>query len=545
MNRADEVEVVMPRQSFADRTVGCPENEKGQAEYGVYPFAEVQFRNVVERRSIPLFAKNLVLPQLQGVIGGHIVTTVELARLHRGARNAWPKAWKATAFKIWRETFRAWGPTELGSDAPAEDDHLEGVACTAILDGKESTASLPGSQGARNPAALLQQLSAIADDDDNWEADPAFLQYLEAKYRDVECPLFLDTMPADPSSDPQLHALQLLAYDGFATMLLENAQHPTDRALAQGVEDKDELSLLHSNVALCCLKRGDLLRCIDHARAAIKCNPKNLKAYLRGAKASLHLELHAQAGRFASMGLQAAAAAAADRASPATPSEPTDDTQAEKELRVLQQEAKQRYEAQQQRRREAFAAAEKDQKTNQPSPKEILSKRGIRVCAVPPGLAEAAAQVPPVSVHPEVLTGEFFLLLPLLLLLDEYGRADAISAADERLSLMEQLKSIFPSKRFLERAQLHQGDQEKAEGAATEFPSWDHEKKYLLEDIVGYYECGLPGEVLISFPMNLPLALLLQHAKRFAGIAAFHLLVKDTPAHAAFIKDARIEKLEF
>ncbi|OEH76732.1 TPR domain-containing protein [Cyclospora cayetanensis] len=417
-------------------------------QYGVYPFAEVQFRNVVERRSIPLFAKNLVLPQLQGVIGGHIVTTVELARLHRGARNAWPSMESLSA---------------IGS--PMQES---------------GTASLPGSQGARNPAALLQQLSAIADDDDNWEADPAFLQYLEAKYRDVECPLFLDTMPADPSSDPQLHALQLLAYDGETPLSvakryrergkellteaataqrqghtqayrrkIQEAEDAYHRALAQGVEDKDELSLLHSNVALCCLKRGDLLRCIDHARAAIKCNPKNLKAYLR---------------------------------------EPTDDTQAEKELRVLQQEAKQRYEAQQQRRREAFAAAEKDQKTNQPSPKEILSKRGIRVCAVPPGLAEAAAQVPPVSVHPEVLTGEFFLLLPLLLLLDEYGRADAISAADERLSLMEQLKSIFPSKRFLERAQLHQGDQEKAEGAATEFPSWDHEKKYLLEDIVGYYE---------------------------------------------------------
>ena len=68
--------------------------------------------------------------------------------------------------------------------------------------------------GSRDPAALLQQLSSLADDDDSWEADASYLTYLEAKYRDVECPLFLETIPDDPSDDPQLHALQLLAYEG-------------------------------------------------------------------------------------------------------------------------------------------------------------------------------------------------------------------------------------------------------------------------------------------------------------------------------------------
>lgn len=82
----------------------------------------------------------------------------------------------------------------------------------------------------RDPTALLQELSALAEDDENWEADPAYLQYLEAKYRDMECPLFMDTIPDDPSTDPQLHALQLLAYDG------ETPQSVAKRYKEQGKE---------------------------------------------------------------------------------------------------------------------------------------------------------------------------------------------------------------------------------------------------------------------------------------------------------------------
>lgn len=66
----------------------------------------------------------------------------------------------------------------------------------------------------QHPAGLLAQLSASAADDDNWEASPEYLQFLEAKYRDIECPLFLDELPRDVSSNPQLEALQALAYEG-------------------------------------------------------------------------------------------------------------------------------------------------------------------------------------------------------------------------------------------------------------------------------------------------------------------------------------------
>ena len=82
----------------------------------------------------------------------------------------------------------------------------------------------------RDPAVLLQQLSAMAEDDDTWEADPAYLEYLEAKYRDVECPLFLDSLPADCSTNPQLQALQLLTYDG------ETPQSVAKRCREQGKE---------------------------------------------------------------------------------------------------------------------------------------------------------------------------------------------------------------------------------------------------------------------------------------------------------------------
>lgn len=66
----------------------------------------------------------------------------------------------------------------------------------------------------QHPSGLLAQLSASAADDDNWEASPEYLQFLEAKYRDVECPLFLDELPHDVSSNPQLEALQALAFEG-------------------------------------------------------------------------------------------------------------------------------------------------------------------------------------------------------------------------------------------------------------------------------------------------------------------------------------------
>lgn len=76
--------------------------------------------------------------------------------------------------------------------------------------------------------------------------------------------------------------------------------------------------------------------------------------------------------------------------------------------------------------------------------------------------------------------------------MDEYGRADAVSDADERLSLLQQLKPIFPSRYTL--MEMEQQQQEgkafEREGEATEFPSWDHEKKYILEDLVAYYEVG-------------------------------------------------------
>ncbi|KAL8426051.1 hypothetical protein Efla_001969 [Eimeria flavescens] len=460
------------------------------------------------------------------------------------------------------------------------------TAATTTAAAATAAAAATTKDEGKDPAALLQQLAALADDDDNWEADPAYLEYLEAKYRDVECPLFLESIPADLSSDPQLEALQLLAYDGetpqsvaarcreqgkaFLTdanqarkkgnnkqygKLLAEAEAAYHRALAQGLTDKKQLSLLHSNVALCCLKRGQLLRCIDSSREAIKLDPQNLKAYLRGAKASLHLELHAQAERFASMGLQAAAATAAAAAAAATAGQDVaaatpdaaaaaaGDPTAEKELRALLEEARRKHLLHQQRRAAAAAQAEEEKaKSHTPAPAEIFKQRGVRVCPVPPSLAEAARQVAEVSVHLEVLNGDYFLLLPLLLLLDEYSRADAVSQADERLSLLQQLKPIFPSKYTLMEIQQQQQKQQR-EGEATDFPPWDHEKKYLLEDLVAYYECGLPGGVLICFPMNLPLALLIKHAKRYAGIAAFHILVKDSPAHAAFVSDARIEKL--
>ncbi|KAL8274207.1 hypothetical protein Esti_001892 [Eimeria stiedai] len=439
----------------------------------------------------------------------------------------------------------------------------------------------------RDAAALLQQLSALADDEDSWEADPAYLEYLEAKYRDVECPLFLETLPADPSSDPQLEALQMLAYDGETpqsvaarhkqqgreflekaaeerkkrnhkayALLVQEAEAAYHRALAQGIKDKAELSVLHSNLALCCLKSGKLLRCIDSSREAIKLNSQNLKAYMRGAKASLHLELYAQAERFASMGLQAAAATAAAAATTAATAAGAAataagaaeelaaaagaaaagvDEAAEKELRVLQREAAAKHEAQQQRRNAAELAQKAAAKSHAPSPSEIFRRRGLE---------EAAAQVPEVSVHLEALNGECFLLLPLLLLLDEYGRADAISQADERLSLLQQVKPIFPSKAIRLEQQKQQQQQGRRQNEALDFASWDHEKKYFLEDLVAYYECGLPGGVLMSFPLSLPLALLLDRTRRFAGIAAFHILVKGSAAHEAFVRESRIEKLE-
>lgn len=126
-------------------------------------------------------------------------------------------------------------------------------------------------------------------------------------------------------------------------------------------------------------------------------------------------------------------------------------------------------------------------------------RAGVRCLSTPCELREFVSRLPAASAVFDPLGGEWLLLLPLVILLDEYALAEAITDANERLSLQQQLKNVFPSKfdlRHIEERRAKLGSKAEEEGcdvsslvsSVKEFPSWDAEKKYCVEDLVAYYD---------------------------------------------------------
>ncbi|XP_057847553.2 uncharacterized protein LOC131057398 [Cryptomeria japonica] len=76
------------------------------------------------------------------------------------------------------------------------------------------------------------------------------------------------------------------------------------RAINQKISNDIENSIFFANRAHANLLLGNYRRALMDAEDAIKINPKNVKAYYRGAKAALALELLAEAGRFCRTGLE-------------------------------------------------------------------------------------------------------------------------------------------------------------------------------------------------------------------------------------------------
>lgn len=101
---------------------------------------------------------------------------------------------------------------------------------------------------------------------------------------------------------------------------------------------------------------------------------------MRGAKASLHLELFAQAARLADMGLKAASVVEAEektKSSSGTHPSSSEGCSAETaELRALLQDAEEKHRRHQERRREAEAKAGKTSESKGPSAVQVLTSRG-------------------------------------------------------------------------------------------------------------------------------------------------------------------------
>jgi tetratricopeptide (TPR) repeat protein len=155
-------------------------------------------------------------------------------------------------------------------------------------------------------------------EDDDWE--PAGGEHPTWSMEEIEShPLFMTNVTPDTQNE-HVEALQSILFDDESPEslcnnfkdqgnevlrhgLLEDARICYERALETGCQDKELLSTVHSNLAFVHLKRERYAACVDECYRAIAENHNNLKAYFRGALASLKLELYSQGLSFANGGL--------------------------------------------------------------------------------------------------------------------------------------------------------------------------------------------------------------------------------------------------
>ena len=155
-------------------------------------------------------------------------------------------------------------------------------------------------------------------EEDDWE--PAVGEHPTWSMEEIEShPLFMTDTSKDVSN-VHIDALQSVLYgdetplsvcqnlkdqgnEALRLGLVNDAGICYTRALASGCKDKELLSQVYSNLALVYLKQGKFPECVNECYRAIGENPSNVKAFYRGATASLKLELFSQGLYFATGGL--------------------------------------------------------------------------------------------------------------------------------------------------------------------------------------------------------------------------------------------------
>ena len=132
-------------------------------------------------------------------------------------------------------------------------------------------------------------------------------------------PLFMSALKPD-ASNPYVEALQSVLYDDETPYgICHNFKEQGNSAMSRGLIDDavifykkasevvcDHAPLMcqvHCNLALAFLKKRQYPECVDECYKAIGFDNDNVKAFYRGALASLHLELYSQAIYFAKGGL--------------------------------------------------------------------------------------------------------------------------------------------------------------------------------------------------------------------------------------------------
>jgi len=337
-------------------------------------------------------------------------------------------------------------------------------------------------------------------------------------------PMFMEDVPSDISENPHLLALQNLIYDGQTPEQLaehfrqlgneafrsstnkvssQNALMAYTKGLEMECKDKCLNSQLHSNRAAVSMRMKANDKAIDDCRKAIELDPKNTKAFYRGATASESLGLTEQALKFCQGALES--------------------TPEDQQLKRLQSKLKKQLAAEQEQhrlRRKAEAEANADHSIATSSVKTVLEKRAVQVGPIlfdvamyfqgrqpQPQLAEDAADA---------------VQWPLLMLYDETCQSDYVEIFDERCTLNDQFENMFPKDRRVD---------------------WDEEGKYVWDRLVAYLEHYAPhggqGTRMLRLKNDEPLMAALENV-HVPKVLTLHVLVQGSGAHESFCREQHL-----
>mmetsp|Transcript_172654 Transcript_172654/g.548303 ORF Transcript_172654/g.548303 Transcript_172654/m.548303 type:complete len:255 (+) Transcript_172654:150-914(+) len=246
------------------------------------------------------------------------------------------------------------------------------------------------------------------------------------------------------------------------------------------------------------LKKND--KAVDDCRRAVKLDPKNTKAFYRGATSSEALGLTEQAVKFCRGALE---------------SKPGDAelTQMLKKLEKQHEEELEQAHA----REEAQAAEEAKFVEAATTVKSVLGKRDV---TLGPILFELAMYFQGRKPEPKLVSdAEDAVEWPLLLLYDEFAQSDFVETFDERCSLNDQLQVMFPADRQAE---------------------WDEEGKYVWDRLVCYLEYYRSEKSDTTELRKISAGDSLQAeltGMRLPQVLTVHALVDGSGAHASFCRE--------
>ena len=349
-------------------------------------------------------------------------------------------------------------------------------------------------------------------------------------------PLFMTDVPSDPrdiDNYPLLTALQSVLYDDqspeelaehfrkqgneamkfqASRIALQNALTFYTKGLEMECKDDKLNAVLHANRAAVGLKLGEHLKVVDDCRAAVRLDPKNLKAWSRGARASEALGLAEQGLAFCRGALRL---------------EGSEDKTLLSEVKRLQRQLQELHRKQQTAQREMRMEDARVKDAMQASASAVRNALELRGSRLGPALFDLAMYRMAnggITPHPKLVEGEDDPAIewPLLLLYDEVNQSDFVASFDERCALEDQLQLMFPEDRCVE---------------------WDVQGKYVWNRLAVYLEYYPEGSDETSmFKIDCSAAVKTLLTERcLPPCLVLHVLVEDSPAQAAFLKDNQVE----